>query len=984
MSVHDSSYWTFKIHAYLHDPPDKPFALLAERRDDHGGHAEWGAELAHRLTGQAPDSAWKGLISQADHLAAGADRSALLPKVPPQLRMLRHPLSGQEIDLGQFGGIGPTARDRAKDALEEEIQNLAKETGETAGADARHRFLMLWAALPQRLRQRRGDPGDQELGALWDWLPAETRMPNHPIALHQSLVSALGAVLYLKSEPALLSFTIGPVQHFIAQARRTSDLWGGSALLSYALLAALEPIVDELGPDHVIFPALRRSRLFLRWLATERGVAGSTDGRDSLYAGLPNRFLAVVPEARGADLATRCEARVRAWWERRAGESARELEQLVPELSGFAEMALDQTRAFLQVAWGVSPWSAAAAVSLDDETCRRVAWAADGRLPEDMARFIALGRKSTPTSRVNAYRPNGGTLYSAAYDSAQRLLDATKRTRPIVPREEGGLKCSLCGERSVFPRAVDFDVQKAAWRGAVERLRERGWLRRGEALCGVCWTKRRFGLEEVSVPSTAELAATPFKAAVLEHVEALAGEVDALLEAVGEQPSWSNSFVVPSLRHEKSSRDDRRKKFASVAGEALVRDPREDRDLEEEDRADLRPALGRIERAARALRRAARDRGLVVPRPYLAVLVLDGDEMGKWLSGVHTLPLHRYLSREAFEHLRDLDDVDVESYLADSSKWPLTPALHATLSEACAVFSQSTAPRTLHDDGLPAFLVYSGGDDVLALTAVGCTDPEQDIEWATEAALRLRLRFSGHVARNGRGDIVDPNSRAGFVINREGLSLAFGSRATASAGLAVFHYRWPLGRALAEARRAEEYAKEALGRNALGVAILRRSGQVTRTGMKFMLPPAGSRDAVVPIRAFQRLAWAFAFDRLSPRFVSDVQRRFARILAECRRPPMAVDSGAAAGRGDSGREPALMSLAEPLVLQAVEDHFERQPRAPGLASRLTKEDVKDAVRALGKAACLEPSSRSPDDAVALARWLDLVEAAAFLGRGGEV
>jgi CRISPR-associated protein Cmr2 len=977
----DSTYWTFKVHAYLHDPPDKPFALLAERREEHGGHAEWSAELVSKLTGRLPDAKWTELIARADHLAAGADRSALLPRVQPQLRMLRHPLSGQAIDLAQFGGIGPAARDRAKTVLDAETKQLAEET---AAADPRHRFLMLWAALPQRLREHRGEPTDQDLGALWDWLPAETRMPNHPIALHQSLVSALGAVLYLESEPALLSFTIGPVQHFIAQARRTSDLWGGSALLSHALLAALQPIVDELGPDHVIFPALRRSRLFLQWLADKRGVVVSKGTSDSQYAGLPNRFLAVVPEAMGPELARRCEASVRSWWEERGARSARELEGMVPELEGFSRMAVDQTKAFLQVSWAVSPWSAVEVVRPGDEACQRVAWAAGGELPAEVARFVTIGHETSPGPRANAYRPNGGTLYSAAYDSAQRLLDATKRSRPIVARDEGGLKCSLCGERSVFPGAAEFDRQKAAWRSAWQRLGERGWLRRGEALCGVCWTKRRFGIEEVSVPSTAELAATPFKAAVLDRIDALAGEVDALVQAVALYPSWTNSFVVPSLRQQKSGGDERRKSFASVAGEALLRDPREDRSLDEEERADLRPVVRRIEGAAHVLRRAARAYGIAAPRPYLAVLVLDGDEMGKWLSGVHTLPLRQYLSNQALEHLRALDDPGVEAYLAEASKWPLTPALHATLSEACAVFSQSTAPRTLHDDGLPAFLVYSGGDDVLAFSAVGCSDPAREIEWATEAALRLRLRFSGHVARNGRGDKVDPGSPAGFVINREGLSLAFGSRATASAGLAVFHHRWPLGRALAEARRAEEYAKETLGRNALGLSILRRSGQVTRTGMKFLVPPDGGDDAVVPVRAFQRLAWAFAFDRLSPRFVTEIQRRFARIVAECRRGPISGGRGQpAGGRGVLSMEGAL-SLAQPIVLQAASDHFEREPRASSPMLRLTQQQVREAIEELARAAGdTAPDTSGTDDAAALARWLDLIEAAAFFGRGGE-
>lgn len=49
----------------------------------------------------------------------------------------------------------------------------------------------------------------------------------------------------------LFLFTIGPVQSFIAEARKTSDLYAGSKLLSDLIDFAIE----EIGEENIIFPS---------------------------------------------------------------------------------------------------------------------------------------------------------------------------------------------------------------------------------------------------------------------------------------------------------------------------------------------------------------------------------------------------------------------------------------------------------------------------------------------------------------------------------------------------------------------------------------------------------------------------------------------------------------------------------------------------------------------------------------------------------
>ena len=62
------------------------------------------------------------------------------------------------------------------------------------------------------------------------FLPADTRLPEHTIWAHNSLASAFQGCVEVDGScrPAFLLVTIGPGQDFIAQTRRTLDLWSGS------------------------------------------------------------------------------------------------------------------------------------------------------------------------------------------------------------------------------------------------------------------------------------------------------------------------------------------------------------------------------------------------------------------------------------------------------------------------------------------------------------------------------------------------------------------------------------------------------------------------------------------------------------------------------------------------------------------------------------------------------------------------------------
>ena len=64
----------------------------------------------------------------------------------------------------------------------------------------------------------------------------------------------------MKNKKYLFIFTIGPVQSFIAQARKTQDLYAGSQLLSDLIRYAVETARQKSaeGEFELIFPFLKK------------------------------------------------------------------------------------------------------------------------------------------------------------------------------------------------------------------------------------------------------------------------------------------------------------------------------------------------------------------------------------------------------------------------------------------------------------------------------------------------------------------------------------------------------------------------------------------------------------------------------------------------------------------------------------------------------------------------------------------------------
>jgi CRISPR-associated protein Cmr2 len=168
---------------------------------------------------------------------------------------------------------------------------------------------------------------------------------------------------------------------------------------------------------------------------------------------------------------------------------------------------------------------------------------------------------------------------------------------------------------------------------------------------------------------------------------------------------------------------------------------------------------------------------------YYALLAMDGDNMGTWLSGAQSPKIREILhAKIATWHERNGN-----VWQAMDLPRPISPALHAAISESLTNFATYTVPEIVEKHN--GIVIYAGGDDLLAALPVA---------GALQCACELRKAFSSFEA--------------------------LGSRASMSAGLVLAHEMENLRYVLGSARKAEKQSKDR-GRDRLTLAIMRRGGE---------------------------------------------------------------------------------------------------------------------------------------------------------------
>ncbi len=446
----------------------------------------------------------------------------------------------------------------------------------------------------------------------------------------------------------LYVLSIGPVQGFIEAARRTRDLWFGSHLLSEISKAAAREIS---GHGELIFPALD---------AGDKGL--EPDSKPGAF-NVANIILAKLDEnpIKINELAQ--EAARKEWM--RYAEGAKDLaDHMAPEFVS-DERWSEQIHDVIEFYSAWVPFS-------DDQ---------EGNYKESRIRLMRLldGRK------------------------AIRNFDQPKR-HPGIP------KCSLDGARdSIIEKDKEIPKELA--------LKMR--LQAGEQLCAIGLTKRLGGLKEIdykgissirleAFPSVVRVALDPWIRGVhksdagarilLDDIRKICKDNANIAQGTGclsngEQrypdfPFDGQVLYLPRIdsmiKVRKNSSDTKEKNCNSYNNWEAS--------LSEIDINDLKKIKRIVERLQQ--RGETKDGesffGLGEPGRYLAILVADGDRMGKLISNIEKRSEHRKLSKKLAEFAKEA--------------------------------------RKIVDNDNHGCLIYSGGDDVLAFLPLDfCLQAARDL-----------------------------------------------------------------------------------------------------------------------------------------------------------------------------------------------------------------------------------------------------------------
>ncbi len=864
-----------KIQALLHDPPEKPIIL---GRVGHEGRAK-------KIMGGIIDEAKiPEDVRTADHIASAADRINLprderfvadFCKIP----VIIHPLSGKQFDLGVLTQVDmkdiTASVDRSNVYLEDRYKG-----------DTERIYLALWRELVDRLMI--DDAGTARLGQLWELLPADTRIPDHSIWEHKRVTSAIAGAL---PKPAFLLFAVGPVQEFIATARKTQDLWAGSYLLSYLSWSAMKVIAEEFGPDSLIFPDLCRQPFADKWLI-DKGLEIDKPKPEQISSPtLPNRFFAIVPVDSVKDIAEKAKLHIKETFKL----ACRKVKEKMAEKCGIQSSAewddiwQRQTADFIETYW--------AATAFED-----VKDYAD--FISEYKRLMGIADQWDFDNLLKAYKkgfdPNIGTAYGQIYRLTEKTLGSRKAVRDFKQQDEPNHKCTLCGAREPLHPGTHNDQSCKASFGALggfwqdRVLPAFPQIRRSERLCAVCATKRlsskyffrdtlNFDIID-SFPSVSMIATAAFKLRVIENIghNGLSVMVDQYVKAVrcvAGDHRWSGIHMPMVFR---ACRDQISKDFARLEGDWLYKEAfdnyqalwEENKDRFSED--DFKQSLDNAKKKHKALfdlikkldKGREKDNQIGTPSTYYAVLLMDGDNMGKWLSGSKAPKIGDIMHPIV---RNSLDQTEWNELL--NKQRPLNPSLHLAASKALRDFSLHVAREIVEKDHLGR-LVYAGGDDVLAFV---------NLRDLPEVMRKLRAYFSGSLNKvsddtveidfkDGSGFI--PIDRDGEPINVEsrkhvsGFKLSMGTNATASMGVVIAHHNSNLSQVLEEVRHCEKEAKKLKDKNAFCISLAKRAGGTGYVTSKWYYDDKSEQKGIFEtIPLLRKWADAFYSDHISPKMV---------------------------------------------------------------------------------------------------------------------
>ncbi|MCX8038886.1 MAG: type III-B CRISPR-associated protein Cas10/Cmr2, partial [Candidatus Sumerlaeia bacterium] len=637
-------------------------------------------------------------------------------------------------------------------------------------------------------------------------------------------------------------------------------------LLSWLVAHGIKAITDEIGPDCVLYPALRAQPIFDflhkdelyaplgLWEETQpKGTPKRMHAEEHILTPtLPNRFLVVVPAWEAARLAQKAEEAIREELRQIARACRDWFAQNNHAIPADAEARWNQQiEQFLNITWQIWPWETDVQKAIaNHKPLQRVYEAAIDGIPRgeldprnyrhDSWKDGAVWKSEIiPDAAGKPIIDNPGFAWSAHYAEIDRLHAARRNTRDFEawaandPHRAGAVKDMLSGKEEVIG-SEQWQQGLAGIQGHYFRENERlGAINLIKRVWHKAYLHDKLGLERTprfdSLPS---VAAGRFALEVVDQLSENANAWSLLLDFQKAAAAAAKPFGA-TISTSQNEREWLQKTDASVFH--LVEWDRRIR----EEKSDAARAV--LQNARAALAKLLGNEGLNdAPGRYVAVLAMDGDSMGKRFSGELAPFWREQLALPTIEYFQQHPKL---KELLDQPR-QLSPSYHIHLSEALANFALYLAgPIVECFDGQ---LIYAGGDDVVALLPA---------ENALRGARVLRMAFRGdpQLSDKFEGAIRAREEQWGFVgLSRDpeklkrlrrfipvGYPLIVpGKRTDVSAGIAIGHMHSPLQNLVEAARRAEKRAKDNYrdkdkGIGAFAVSLFKRSGETIQWGARW-------------------------------------------------------------------------------------------------------------------------------------------------------
>ena len=518
-------------------------------------------------------------------------------------------------------------------------------------------------------------------------------------------------------------FTLGPVQGFVAQARRTRDFWAGSFLLSW--LAGVAICAVEKQGGEIIFPIPNQNFL--------DAILGKNKEAKPQQGGIPNRFMADISNCQKFDGNAVTNAVKQAWLA--IADKVWEKDRQGLEQQGYPTKEI---------------------------------WERQNNNFWDMSWVITEGRDTS-------------------------ALDKRKNFRTHTTSVEGGYKCMMMEGYQELSGASDKNSGKKRrnyWVNLVQLIHSKD-IGETEELCAIAYIKRRFvhTFKDVkkpievngntlmihgwqlphNVPSVAYMASVPWLKNLLENQNYM-DDFKQVLNHIDEMKYFSDVDI-----NERAESKNHVKTIQQIINDTKI-------DLKEISLdgniyyqtfwdnignfvADKQNYDGKIDdyrpKIKSALSKLYEKMDDFEPSPYYAILLMDGDSLGKQMSHEARQPI---------------------------------------ISKALDNFTQQAQEIVRNNDG---FLIYAGGDDVLALLS---------LDDAIKTANQLRIAYADCFAQASNNETK--------------------VHSTLSGAIDYCHIGMPLTQVLMDSHDLlDNIAKDGVGRNALAVRVWKPSGQAVQWAM---------------------------------------------------------------------------------------------------------------------------------------------------------